>query len=132
MMNQIKKFKWVFISLVLFCSSAFLLSYVTDKIDNKSRFSLTLVPPSPVTNKVKLDIRGAIWNNSAEKVNYKISLYVDKVRKDLCVYSKDITIQPEKNGGLQFMLNTEKYAGDRKIIMRAESALGLQIINRRR
>jgi len=126
MMDQIKKFKWILISIVFFGSSAFLIMSNANKIDNKSRFSLTLVPPSPITNKVKLDIRGAIWNKSSEKVNYKISLYVDKISKDLCVYSKDITIAPGKNIGIQFMLNTEKYAGDRKIIMHAESALGLQ------
>jgi len=123
-MAQIRKLKWVLISVVLFGCCAFLINSTVNKTDNESRFSLTLVPPSPITNKVKLDIRGALWNNSSKPVDYKISLYIDKIQKDDCVYTMDITLQPGKNSGIAFMLNTEKYAGNRKVIMNAESQLG--------
>lgn len=123
-MDQIRKFKWVLVLVIVLGLSSFLLLPPADKTDKQSKFSLTLVPPSPVTNKVKLDIRGALWNKSVKQVTYEVSLYIDKVEKDLCVYKKEVTVQPSGNAGVQFWLGTEKYAGDRNIIMSVKSDLG--------
>jgi hypothetical protein len=128
-MDKIKKFKWILVSVVFIGCCAFLINSNGNKTDNESRFSLTLVPPSPITNKVKLDIRGAVWNNSSKPVDYKISLYIDKIQKDNCVYKKDITVRPGKNTGISFVLNTEKYAGNRKVVMFVESQLGFHSLS---
>ncbi len=39
--------------------------------------SLTLVPPSPVTDEIAVDIRGAVWNRSEQiaKKNYSIVVH---------------------------------------------------------
>ena len=39
---------------------------------------LELIPPSPVTDKVILDIRGAVENDSSAARQYSISLYLDR------------------------------------------------------
>ena len=112
---------------ILFCS-AFLVLPSKGRTDDQTKVSLTLVPPSPVTNKVKLDIRGAIWNNSSNTVDYNISLYIDNVEKDFCIYKKDIALQAGSNDGIQVWLDTEKYAGDRNIIMVVKSELGTRTL----
>jgi hypothetical protein len=123
-MNQIKKHKWLLIAIVLLaCTSFFIFSAMT-KTDKVSRISLTLVPPSPVTNKVKLDIRGAVWNNSDETVDYDISVYVDNIKKESLVYKETREIKPSRNTGIRYWLNTEQYAGTRKILMVVKSNLG--------
>ena len=123
-MNKIRKFKWVFALVFVLGLCSFLLLPKVNKTDNQSKFSLTLVPPSPVTNKVKLDIRGALWNKSVKPVTYEVSLYMDRIEKDQCVYTKEISVKPSENAGVQLWLNTEKYSGDRNIIMSVKSELG--------
>ena len=58
MKDEIRKFKWVLILVVFFGCSAFVFISYENRIDEHTMASLTLVPPSPITNKVKLDIRG--------------------------------------------------------------------------
>jgi hypothetical protein len=123
-MKKIANFKFGIFAIALICCSYVIFLPETGKTDKQTRVSLTLVPPSPVTNKVKLDIRGAIWNNSAATVDYKVSLYIDNVENDFCVYSKNIKLQPGSNSGIQYWLNTEKYTGERNIIMVVKSKAG--------
>ena len=113
-MKKITNFKYGMVAIALICCSYVIFLPETGKTDKQTRVSLTLVPPSPVTNKVKLDIRGAIWNNSAATVDYKVSLYIDNVENDFCVYSKNIKLQPGNNSGIQYWLNTEKYTGEQE------------------
>jgi hypothetical protein len=119
-----RKYWWLIVLIVLSGAGALMFLPDTNKPDNLSGVSLTLVPPSPVTNKVKLDIRGAVWNNSSEPVNYKVQLYIDNVEKTSCVYEEDIKLQPGNNKGFQYWLATGPYAGDRNIIMVVNSELG--------
>jgi hypothetical protein len=128
-MNQFRKSGWLLITIVFISCSAFLLLSKENKQDNVSRVSLTLVPPSPVTNNVKLDIRGAIWNYSPKPVDYAINLYVDKISESNIIYSKNLKLNPGKNTGIQFWLDTQKYAGDRKIMLTVKSDLGTSTVS---
>jgi mannose/fructose/N-acetylgalactosamine-specific phosphotransferase system component IIB len=123
-MDRIRKLKWGIVLVVFINCSAIPVVPEANKTDEFTKTSLTLVPPSPVTNKVKLDIRGAVWNNSNKAVDYRISLYVDNIEDDFCIYNKDVTIQPGNNSGIQFWLDTEKHAGNRNIIMVVKSKSG--------
>ena len=40
----------------------------------ENRVSLTLIPPGKITNKVDLDIRGGIVNESASQQTYHVAL----------------------------------------------------------
>ena len=123
-----RKLIWLSVLIVLLGSSAFIYLSSAYRTDPKTRVSLTLVPPSPITNKVKLDIRGAIWNNSSATVDYKVFLYVDNVEKDFCIYQKNIRLLPGSNSGIQYMLDTQNYAGDRNIIMVVTSNSGIHTL----
>ena len=113
------------LSSCLICCSFYLLGNDTI-IKQQIKASLTLVPTSPITNKVKLDIRGAVWNNSPHSATYKILVYIDNVEESSCLFNKVIQLQPEKNQGIQVWLDTEQYAGDRNIIMVVKSDSGTQ------
>jgi len=127
-MNINRKFKGVLILAALLIWPSCLPQSKRDrtyKTDQQTRLSLTIVPPSPVTNKVKLDIRGAIWNNAPDEVEYKLSLYIDSIVKDNLIFTKETKILPGMNSGIQFSIDTKEYTGDRKIIVIAESDLGI-------
>jgi Domain of unknown function (DUF4434) len=127
-MKQIKKSKWLPGSVLVMTCCAFMLISTVNKPDEQTKASLTLVPPSPVTNKVKLDIRGAIWNKSQHPVDYNVSLYIDKVNNSSCIYRKDLKVRSAGNGGFQYWLNTEEYAGNRNIIMVVKSISGTKTL----
>jgi hypothetical protein len=126
MMGYTKKYWWLIVFIALSGFTAVMFMPDTNKTDELTKVSLTLVPPSPITNKVKLDIRGAVWNNSKTPINYKIKLYVDNADNNSCVFEQEIKLQPGNNQGIQYWLATDKYAGDRNIIMEVKSDLGIR------
>ena len=123
-MKNALKYWYSAVMLVVLCSCSVKNQLSTGKNDTSSRASITLVPPSPVTNKVKLDIRGAIWNNSDHDVKYDVAVYVDNVDDGSCVYRNSVQIKPSGNSGIQYYLETNKLAGNRNIIMQVTSELG--------
>ena len=48
---------------------------------NKRTVSLTLIPPSPVTDQIMLDIRAGIRNETASPKVYTVSFYLDEEKK---------------------------------------------------
>ncbi|SEF62002.1 DUF4434 domain-containing protein [Parabacteroides chinchillae] len=93
----------------------------TAGVSKDTRASLTLIPPSPITKNVKLDIRGAVWNESPADRKYKISVYMDNVDKASCLHTEEKEVPAGGNTGVRFWLDTEKYIGNRNIILVAES-----------
>ena len=57
-MNQNRKLIWGAVLVAILFFSAFLGIPSKIRTDDQTRVSLTLVPPTPVTNKIKLDIKG--------------------------------------------------------------------------
>ena len=62
----------------------------------ENRVSLTLIPPGKITNKVDLDIRGGIVNESASQQTYQVALYWNKENKDALLYETVVTIPAGK------------------------------------
>jgi hypothetical protein len=127
-MDQIRKLKWVFVLLMSFGRSTFIFFSFENRTDIQTLASLTLVPPSPITNKVKLDIRGAIWNNSSKTKDYKVAFYINEAGNDICFYAKDLVLQPVSNAGIQYWLDIEKYTGSRNITMVIKSNAGIKTL----
>jgi hypothetical protein len=99
-----------------------------DQNDKITKVSLTLVPPSPVTNQVKLDIRGALWNNYSEPVNYKISVYIDDMTDASRIFSDEVKIMQGGCRGIQFWFDPMNYPGKRNIILVTRSSLGTRTV----
>jgi hypothetical protein len=114
---------------VAICCCAFFPLQPENGQDKQTRISLTLVPPSPVTNKVKIDVRAAIWNYTKNAESYKVNLYIDNQSKNNLVFTKDIRLEPGKNTGIQYWFDTKTYAGNHKIILEARSASGTNTVS---
>lgn len=87
---------------------------------SKNNFKMTLVPPGPCSEKIKLDIRTALLNdqNSAKKVN--LAVYLDEPKKEKLLYNKTGTVQGREYFNVRFQWPALGFAGKHKIIAKAE------------
>ena len=85
---------------------------------------LELVPPSPVTNKVMLDIRAAVENNSNSQHEYSISLYLDREEPSALLNKENAKIGSHGNVGVHYRHSTEQWAGQHLLILVATSPAG--------
>ncbi len=93
--------------------------------DSLSRISLNIVPPSPVTNRINLDVRGAVRNNHDQPVKYDVSAYIDNISETSCIYRGSLLLKPDSCGGIKFFFNPLIYEGNRNIILTASSDKGV-------
>lgn len=82
---------------------------------------LELIPPSPVTDKVILDIRGAVENDSSSDRQYSISLYLDRESPAALLHTENTLIQAHGNAGIYFRHSTDQWKGRHRIILVASS-----------
>lgn len=82
---------------------------------------LELIPPSPVTDKVILDIRGAVENDSSSDRQYSISLYLDRESPAALLHTENALIQAHGNAGIYFRHSTDQWKGRHRIILVASS-----------
>jgi hypothetical protein len=87
----------------------------------KPQISLTLIPPSPVTDQVTLDVRAGLWNHGARAKTLSVGFYVDEASTQHKIYQQQITIAPKSTGCVKFRWPTKGQAGDHKIILVAQS-----------
>jgi len=85
---------------------------------------LELIPPSPVTDKVILDIRGAVENDGSAARQYSISLYLDRESPSALLHTENPLIQAHGNAGIYYRHSTEQWEGRHRIILVASSKSG--------
>ena len=78
---------------------------------------LELIPPSPVTDKVILDIRGAVENNTASDQQYSLSLYLDHESATTLLHGEKVKIAAHGNAGIYYRHSTESWTGKHRIIL---------------
>jgi hypothetical protein len=78
---------------------------------------LELIPPSPVTDKIILDIRGAVENNSGREREYVVSLYLDQETSATPVYSQIMRIPAHASAGIYYRRSTAGWAGTHRVIL---------------
>lgn len=78
---------------------------------------LELVPPSPVTDKITLDLRGAVENSSNVRLLCRISLYVDRQSPVARVEALTSVIAPHASIGIAHRRVTAGWTGTHKIIL---------------
>jgi hypothetical protein len=110
-MNKLRSFS-IYLVLALTAASAFAACNTT---------RLELIPPSPVTDKVDLDIRGAVENDSATDRQYTISLYLDRESPSALLHSDNALIRAHGNAGIYFRHSTAPWIGRHRIILVASS-----------
>jgi len=83
----------------------------------KHTTSLTLIPPSPVSDKINLSINGAVWNHEDQTKEYNVAIYLD----DELLHQKSLTVPANSAKGIYFRWPTKNHAGIHQIIFIAES-----------
>ncbi len=87
----------------------------------KPAISLTLIPPSPVTDQVTLEIRGAVWNRDDTPKAFDVTLSLDTVEPGRVLHRERIEVGPSSAKGVTFRWPTTGQAGRHRIILSATS-----------
>lgn len=85
---------------------------------------LELIPPSPVTNKIIVDIRGAVENNSNANRKYRISLYLDAESQEKLLQVEKVVIPAHRSAGIYYRHPTAGWTGHHRVILVATSSAG--------
>ena len=83
--------------------------------------SLTLIPPSPVTDQIQLDVRGAVWNETNTVRKYSLAVYLDKEESANQLHQETLEVSPHQAAGLRFRWSTTCHAGQHRIILVAQA-----------
>lgn len=78
---------------------------------------LELIPPSPVTDRIVLDIRGAVENDSDRDRQYAVALYLDEVSQNSCVSSQKLKVAAHASAGIALRRSTANWAGRHRVIL---------------
>lgn len=114
--------KFRLVILVLLVSSfGNLFSQENNNLRNKPEISLTLIPPSPVTDQITLDVRAGIWNHTDVEKSVMVTFYLDKEKTGTILHQQKITIAPKSSICVKFPWSTKNKAGTHKIILVTKS-----------
>jgi len=83
--------------------------------------SLTLIPPSPVTDKIFLDIRGAVWNQGAAAKSFDVTVFLDQEDSANVLHSESLHLGPGLCKGTKFRWATDGHAGHHTLLLVAKS-----------
>jgi len=107
------------------CSLSLLIALVsTTAFAQKQSARLELIPPSPVTNKVVLDIRGAVENDGNADQQYSLSLYLDQESPSALLHTEKVKVRAHASAGIYYRHSTERWAGAHRLILVAKNATG--------
>jgi hypothetical protein len=82
---------------------------------------LALIPPSPVTDKIMLDIRGAVENTGDRARLFTVSLYLDQESSSARVRMQRVEIPAHSSAGIFYRRSTQGWAGRHRVILVAAS-----------
>jgi hypothetical protein len=108
--------RWFAFLLIIFASSC--------ALAQQQNVRLELVPPSPVTDKITIDIRGAVENNSPSDAAYKVALYLDHESPNALLHAEDVRIPAHSNTGIYYRHSTAQWSGRHQIILVATNKTG--------
>ena len=100
----------------------------------KSNISLTLIPPSPVSDQITVSIRGAVWNHSDVEKTVQAMFYLDREDAASLLHRKVVGVPAHSSRGVYFDWPTKGHAGRHEIIFsvkddeRHRSVQPLQVI----
>jgi len=83
---------------------------------------LELIPPSPVTDKITLDIRGAAENMSDHGRTFRMALYLDRESPSSLVKTLVQPVESHASIGIQYRRSTAGWSGHHQIILVVNSA----------
>ncbi|MDI9604481.1 MAG: DUF4434 domain-containing protein [Bacteroidota bacterium] len=86
-----------------------------------NRIGLTLIPPSPVTNRVDLDIRAGIVNYESQPRDFEVYIYLNKENKKSLLHYSRPHLKANSGHKVQLILPTSDKVGMNKVILKVRS-----------
>ncbi len=87
----------------------------------KNRIGLTLIPPSPVTNKADVDIRAGIVNYESKPQDFEVYIYLNKENQESLLHYSKTHIKAGAGHKIQVILPTTGKVGMNKVILKVKS-----------
>ncbi len=112
-----RKMAFTLLCVLLAWSNSFVIGMAKPNNGPKPEISLTLIPPSPVTDQITLDVRAGIWNHTGSKKSISVSFYLDKEDPKNLLHTEELSIAANDNAGVKFPWSTKNHAGNHKIIL---------------
>lgn len=88
---------------------------------SKPAINMTLIPPSPVTDKITLDIRGALWTRTEKPRKYHVTIYLDSEGRGRALFRETVKVGASSAAGIRYLWPTEGRTGHFKILLVARS-----------
>ncbi len=79
--------------------------------------SLTLIPPSPVSDQITLSVHAALRNEAAQPKRCEVKFYLDEERESALLHQETRSLPAVSAGGIYFRCSTRGWAGDHRILM---------------
>ncbi len=98
-----------------------LLAVLTSALGAAPRVSLTLVPPSPVTDKIVLEVRAAVWNDTPASAAFDAAVYLDREAPGALMHRETVRTAANSAAGIGFRWPTRDRAGKHEIILVVKS-----------
>ncbi|MGH7952696.1 MAG: DUF4434 domain-containing protein [Limisphaerales bacterium] len=98
----------------------------TSKTHSVSTVRLETVPPSPVTEQIEVDIRGAVVNATEDTQKWQVGFYLDRATTGNELYHEQIQVQPGQSAGIYYRWPAKGHAGPHRILLVARN--GRQIL----
>jgi len=87
----------------------------------KRDVSLTLIPPSPVSDRISLDIRAGVWNHGRKEQTFEVSFYLDRETPEHRFHRQSVQIPAGQARLCRTAWPAQGKAGKHRIIMAAQS-----------
>jgi hypothetical protein len=84
--------------------------------------SLTLIPPSPVTDQILLDLRAAVRNKSDGPQTFNVAFYLDEEKPNSLLHREKLDVPGRSAAGARFRWPTKDHAGKHRVLLVAQSA----------
>ena len=78
--------------------------------------SLTLIPPSPVSDQITLEIRGAVWNQGDAPQTFELSFYLDEEKPERLLNRAKVEVAARAAQGVTFRWPTAGKQGKHQIL----------------
>jgi len=78
--------------------------------------ALTLIPPSPVTDRITLDVRGMVRNLSNDPHTYEVAVYLDREEPGAMLHHERLVAAPGEAKGLKLRWPTKGHAGKHRLL----------------
>ena len=89
--------------------------------------SFTLVPPGPVSDKIEVELRLSVWNDTREPQSFKVTFLLDEDSESNIIHSETVSVQPGESCLVSHWWPSAGHLGNRKILYRAR--LGKELID---